>query len=118
MSSNRRTIAFLALTAIAASSAWLIYSRKKRLPDESIDAHTSMDINMQQRTALAEAARSKGNKFYTDKKIDEAIACYTESINLYPSEHKDLRLAYANRAACNLLKVLHSRSIFRIDIVE
>lgn len=118
MSSNRRTIAFLGFTAIAASSAWFFYSRKKRLSNELIDTHMSLDINIEQRTALAEAARSKGNKFYTDKKIDEAIACYTESIGLYPAEHKDLRLAYANRAACNLIKVLHSWSIFGIYIAE
>lgn len=106
MSSSRKAIAILTLTAVAASVAWLAYTKKKRDNEESIETRSSPDNNLEQRTALAEAARSKGNKFYTDKKIDEAIACYTESITLYPRNHNDLRLAFANRAACHLLKVL------------
>lgn len=104
MSSTKKALTFLTLTAIAASTAWLLYNKKKICTNEPIEEEACQDKTLDQRMALAEAARIKGNKFYSDKKIEEAITCYTESIALYPADHKDLRLALANRAACHLLE--------------
>lgn len=44
----------------------------------------------------------KGNLAFKDGDIDLAIKNYNEAIELYPNDHQDLALTYANRAACYL----------------
>lgn len=47
---------------------------------------------------IAEDERLKGNEFMKSKEYDEAIACYTKSIQLFPDE----AATYSNRALAYL----------------
>ena len=50
----------------------------------------------------AQAAKSKGNKYFKGGKYEQAIQCYTEAIGLCPPEHKsDISTFYQNRAAAH-----------------
>lgn len=60
---------------------------------------------IQERVALGNAAKVRGNKFFHASQLKEAIECYTEAISFYPESYKEASLAYANRAACNLALV-------------
>jgi hypothetical protein len=43
---------------------------------------------------------------FKDGDIELAIKCYNDAIDMYPLNHQDLALTYANRAACYLKWVL------------
>ncbi|XP_006637995.1 mitochondrial import receptor subunit TOM70 [Lepisosteus oculatus] len=48
----------------------------------------------------AQAAKTRGNKYFKAGKYEQAIQCYTEAISLCPKEQKgDLSTFYQNRAA-------------------
>lgn len=64
-------------------------------------------MHHQKRLELATTARSQGNDFYKVGDTHQAITFYTEAISLYPENHHDLALAYANRAACYLKLVFY-----------
>ena len=59
----------------------------------------------------AQAAKSKGNKYFKGGKYELAIQCYSEAIALCPAEHKgDIATFYQNRAAAHeqLVSVRHA----------
>jgi len=48
----------------------------------------------------AQSAKNKGNKYFKAGRYDKAIECYTEAIEVCPSNrHEDLSTFYQNRAA-------------------
>ena len=48
------------------------------------------------------AAKGKGNKYFKGGKYEQAIACYTDAIELCPPQHKnDISTFYQNRAAAH-----------------
>ena len=48
----------------------------------------------------AQAAKNNGNKHFKSGKYDDAIQCYTEAIEVCPSEYKqEMATFYQNRAA-------------------
>lgn len=113
-----KIVAILAIVTAASLGGAYYWKNKMDQSEESTDqAIENADIEKsKQPTAappkdssqLASIAKGRGNKFYNEKKLDEAIECYDEAIGLFPSEHPELRLTYANRAACHLLKVTQS----------
>lgn len=68
------------------------------LPEKTPVAKTRAnpeELNPQERAALAQEAKSLGNKLYSDKKFKEAIEMYSRAISLAPAA-----VFYSNRAAC------------------
>ena len=51
---------------------------------------------------FADKCRLDGNLAFKNSEIDSAIKYYDEAIKAYPSDHQDLALTFANRAACYL----------------
>jgi len=48
----------------------------------------------------AQAAKNRGNKYFKGGCYDKAIECYTEAIDICPSNHRDdIATFYQNRAA-------------------
>ncbi|KAJ3043774.1 TOM (translocase of outer membrane) complex component [Rhizophlyctis rosea] len=52
-------------------------------------------LSQDKRAELAKTVKDAGNKYYSSKKFDEAIALYTQAITLHPHA-----VYYSNRAAC------------------
>ncbi|XP_059160959.1 dnaJ homolog subfamily C member 7-like [Physella acuta] len=57
------------------------------------------DITEDQSQDIAEAKKEEGNSFYKDHKYSEALACYTEAINLCPN----CAAYYGNRSATYIM---------------
>ena len=50
----------------------------------------------------AQAAKNKGNKYFKGGKFEQAIQCYTEALNICPTQHaSDIATFYQNRAAAH-----------------
>ncbi|KAJ3129951.1 TOM (translocase of outer membrane) complex component [Nowakowskiella sp. JEL0407] len=68
-----------------------------------------VDINSltkEERLQLAKEAKTLGNKFYGESKIEEAIKMYTRAIELFPDA-----VYYSNRAACYASKGLNDKVV-------
>lgn len=79
---------------------------EEAVPDDelcSLSEERLEEFTIAERTILASRARSKGNWFFHDKKISQALECYDAAIRMSPAQDKDISLAYCNRAACNYM---------------
>lgn len=66
----------------------------------------------QSRQELAQAAKTKGNRFFKEGKYEEAIKCYTEAITICPPDFQsDLSTFYQNRAAAYENQKLYEKVI-------
>lgn len=67
----------------------------------------------------AQECKNKGNKYYKGGKYDQAIKCYTESIETCPAKFKkELATYYQNRAAAHEQLVRHTQfhTNFKINL--
>ncbi|ESO93870.1 hypothetical protein LOTGIDRAFT_105182 [Lottia gigantea] len=94
--------------ALGLAGIWF-YRRSKSQPDDNDESRDEISEETESRPSpsksatpleKAQAAKAKGNKYFKGGKYDQAIACYTEAIDLCPSDKKsDLATFYQNRAA-------------------
>ncbi|KAK3721197.1 hypothetical protein RRG08_044207 [Elysia crispata] len=66
---------------------------------ENMDVETDSTMITEQSEELAEAKKEQGNVFYKEKKYSEALAFYSEAINICP----ECAAYYGNRAAAYIM---------------
>ncbi|GFR76132.1 DnaJ homolog subfamily C member 7-like [Elysia marginata] len=66
---------------------------------ENMSVETDAEMMNEQSEELAEAKKEQGNAFYKEKKYTEALAYYSEAINICP----DCAAYYGNRAAAYIM---------------
>lgn len=110
--SNRLRTSLLAVAA-ATTAAVTFYAYRSYNKVQSSKAKVELESSLvdtspqsEKNEILAEAAKSRGNKFFNEKNYEEAITAYSEALHLYPVDHFSRCISYANRAACHLVLVL------------